>query len=70
MFLIESTSCQSYGRLIMTKRFDFSAFKRAVEQRDVLTCAAIFADDAESIEYKPNLPNAFVVPDDRQGADS
>ena len=54
----------------MTKDFDFSAFKRAVEQRDVLTWAGIFADDAESIEYKPNLSNEFAVPDDRQGADS
>ena len=57
MFWIESTSFQSNGQLIMTKHFDFSAFKRAVEQRDVLTWAGIFADDAESIEYKPNLSN-------------
>ena len=56
MFLIESTSFQSNGQLIMTKHFDFSAFKRAVEQREVLTWAGIFADDVEWIEYKPNLP--------------
>ena len=55
IFLIESTSFQSNGQLIMTEHFDFCAFKRAVEQRDVLTWAGIFADDAEWIEYKPNL---------------
>jgi hypothetical protein len=39
----------------MAKEFDFPASRRAVEQKDVSAWAGFFADNAEWIEYKPNL---------------
>jgi SnoaL-like domain len=37
-------------------RFDFDAFKQAVQAQDVATWAGFFADDAEWLEYKHGYP--------------
>ena len=37
-------------------RFDFPAFKRAVEDQDVDAWLGFYADDAEWLEYRHNAP--------------
>ena len=36
--------------------FDFPAFKRAVERKDVEAWSSFYADDADWIEFKPSAP--------------
>ena len=40
----------------MAATFDFPAFKRAFEAKDVGACLAFFAPDAEWWEYRPDAP--------------